>query len=553
MKLSSTQATTGPNEEALKRQGTVCDSLVDFTMRKILEDGVERAKQWLEKSRPQVTREEFLAPGQPGCPDPVFDEHWSQEDENRLQKRWNESVNKNVYQQMAREPCIKAVVDNLSDSDRSLRSLWRTCIRMMRIDPFSLLTWELRVADRTEMDLDGEMVPGPMWSAEVCDLLSLLIAHPFFSCALPDEKLRFYLKWARICRTDDRHPLKSKDFTPCPIVRRLIRTPRPGKQPWRKVHETFRLAYWEKYGGYTVESDVLHAIAESTIPRPGSIGPGGEDDLRAGDIAQVLTALNRLSSYGFANSVNPSVALGMAWGAQGGSDYPVDDEQFREVVGNCWLADQRRNKKLLRSIPDDELVGWAYYDLPETDVDLDMDLDNESSYSSERSDAPDQVNDAECLGNGSLHDEDEEGHNSLHDEDDEGHNSLHDEDDEGHYDEEGLTDDDSSDHESLQVCPRCSRSYHRDEYVTRAGKTKRFCHGCTRATQSLVSTSQALAEPAPTGPNDPFVSRQKTDLSIRLRSAPELDSEGQILQLIDDLDKEFTVVPEPQGGARLDL
>ncbi|KAK7424657.1 hypothetical protein QQZ08_008540 [Neonectria magnoliae] len=528
--MSSTQATTGPDEVALEYEW--CLALI---LGKVFNEGTERAQQWLEESRPRVTREEFLAPGQPGCPDPVFDEHWDQGDEDRLQQFWNESR-------------VKAIVENLSDSDMSLQFLWRTCIRMMRIDPFSLLKSELRVAaaDHSKIAWEGIMISGPMWSDEVCRLLSRLISHPFFSCALPDEKLRFYLKWAVICRTDDRRPLKTEDFTPCPIVRRLIRTPSPGKQPWRKVHETFRMAYWEKYGGYTVESSVLHAIAESTpVPyRPERLGPRAPYDLCAGDITQVLTALDRLSSYGFGNLVSSDVALEIVWMAHGGRNYPVGDEEFREVVGNCWLADNRRNMKRALSITGGELGIWEYYGLPEKDVDLDLGLDNESSYSSERperSDASDQVNDAECLDNGSLHDEEEEGH---------------DEDEEGQDDEGGLTDDGSSSHEWLQICPRCCRSYHRDEFVTRAGNTKRFCNGCTRAhpgPSEPVPTSQALAEPAPTGPNDSLVSRQEMDLSIRLGSAPELDSAERILQVIDDLDADFAALPGLRGGARLDL
>lgn len=175
--------------------------------RKSFERGAERSKEWLKNSRPPTTREAFLAPGQPGCPDPVFDEYWDQDDEDKLQRSWVTSLH-------------KVVVGNLSNSEASLHALWKVCIHMFGIDPFSLLNSELRVstADSPDVAWQGQMVPSPLWPPKFCQLLARLITHPFFNCRVPDRKLRFYLKWAVICRTDDRRPLQSDNFSSCLVI-----------------------------------------------------------------------------------------------------------------------------------------------------------------------------------------------------------------------------------------------------------------------------------------------------------------------------------------------
>ncbi|KPM39246.1 hypothetical protein AK830_g7317 [Neonectria ditissima] len=305
------------------------------------EEGVKKARLHFKENVPKITREEFLAPDKPGCPVPVFDRLWSESDEDALQRRWNASH-------------IKFVIENLSNSDAQFHAVWKVSLRLLQTDPFSLLNSEFTVstADNSLVSWQGRMVPSPLWPGTFSEALSRLMTHPFFSCRNTGEKLRFYLKWAVVCRTDDRRPFQSEDFTACPVVRKLIRTQSPGDQSWWEYHETLQEAAWGHFGDALLESRLLGAIAK-LVKKPQQAqtpSPTARYEIFTKDLNQVMKAIDTVSTYGVPVMVNTTAAFDCFRAARGGPTYPCGVEELREAVADCWLTDQRRNRRRIRHL-----------------------------------------------------------------------------------------------------------------------------------------------------------------------------------------------------------
>ncbi|KAL6412638.1 hypothetical protein AUP68_03842 [Ilyonectria robusta] len=79
------------------------------------------------KTRPRTTIEDFFGAEGWGSSDPArFGPLWTDDDETHLMEEYSASL-------------IKRCVDMISATDTDLHALWKTCIRLLEIDPINLM------------------------------------------------------------------------------------------------------------------------------------------------------------------------------------------------------------------------------------------------------------------------------------------------------------------------------------------------------------------------------------------------------------------------------
>ncbi|KAG5761456.1 hypothetical protein H9Q72_010427 [Fusarium xylarioides] len=207
-----------------------------------------------------LTKEAYEAKDEPGCPNPTYSKDWSHADE---EKFLNEYWRGTVY-----EAAIKRQTRTNQDAQH-LVTMFKISLHVFGVDPLTLWTLNEDEFDVTGSRYEAEFkvgdvtYPNPIWSRPFCDKLSQIMTHPIWTKRKERHVfMLFAVKWAIMCRTDDRRPLSEGDtkllgFIGCPI------TPRPGEPLKRTLKRLLRRRY-NAGETSTMEADLLRCIADNT-------------------------------------------------------------------------------------------------------------------------------------------------------------------------------------------------------------------------------------------------------------------------------------------------
>lgn len=208
------------------------------------------------------TKETYEAPGQHGCPNPTYNEDWSHADENLfLSQYWRGTM----Y-----ETAITRQFGTSSDTQR-LVAMFKISLHIFGVDPMTFWTLNDDEFKVTGNKFGFVLIVGnakvkyhsPIWSRSFFDSLSKLMTHPIWARRKDGhEFMLFAVKWAIMCRTDDRRPLSEGDakllgFIGCPIA------PRP-EVPLKRTLERLLKRRYNAGETITTEADLLRCIADNT-------------------------------------------------------------------------------------------------------------------------------------------------------------------------------------------------------------------------------------------------------------------------------------------------
>jgi hypothetical protein len=173
-----------------------------------LENALRRERTRLKARHSFMTKEVYEAPGKPGYagPNPAFNNEWNAEDEaNLIQTYWQGTPLEYLTS-----------LPNLN-GQQNVAAVFRASLHVFKVDPLTLFTMGLNdivlVKDeKSSTMIDGRVYTNPFWSSAFCEKLSRIIHHPLWYGPEPWAFMLFAIKWAAICRTDDRRPLHQDDL-----------------------------------------------------------------------------------------------------------------------------------------------------------------------------------------------------------------------------------------------------------------------------------------------------------------------------------------------------
>ncbi|KAF4468938.1 hypothetical protein FALBO_4155 [Fusarium albosuccineum] len=213
------------------------------------ERGLESLGKHIKEDVPQMTDKEYQRQGMPGHPDPLFSEHWTEQDEAKLQEDLKDSV-------LGWALTVKA--------QTKMACLWKVSLRLFGYDPLTLFTLrgnDLEPGVTGTITIQGRDYPSPLWSQNFCKKLARIMTHPLWKGRKPWQFMLFVIKWAVICRTGDRRPLAQADIEVLELARcQIVQGPPDASLPdgikqHRRIVPAIRR--WP-----TDESNLLNAIAD---------------------------------------------------------------------------------------------------------------------------------------------------------------------------------------------------------------------------------------------------------------------------------------------------
>lgn len=209
-----------------------------------------------------LTKETYEAPGQHGCPNPTYNEDWSHADERIfLSQYWRGTMYESA---ITRQFCT-------SPDTQYLVTMFKISLHIFGVDPVTLWTLNDDEFKVTGTNFAFLLIVGNanakhfslIWSRSFCISLSKLMTHPIWGRRKDGhEFMLFAVKWAIMCRTDDRRPLSEGDakllgFIGCPI------TLRP-EEPLKRTLERLLKRRYNAGETTTTEADLLRCIADNT-------------------------------------------------------------------------------------------------------------------------------------------------------------------------------------------------------------------------------------------------------------------------------------------------
>ncbi|KAI8659938.1 hypothetical protein NCS56_01212100 [Fusarium sp. Ph1] len=270
----------------------------------------------------------FSDPVPPDCRREEFedaDDHlrWAESNSDLPEGRWNKSM-------------LKKELDATANDRPKLLLLWKLSFRLHRKDPLYLFNFYADDIDFNDEPSDDLLRDNAEWnrnhllSEGFCDKLVRIMAHPMSKDL---SFMLFLLKWAVICRTDDRRGMKETDIEMLDSLQCYI-DPSLHSELLGVRHEDFQQEMWERGGWPTVEAELLSMIWQKTTPS--EIGhvllDGVPYQVTASDLDTVIEALGATVGgvkvgYGIEFAVITQLTA---------EDHPVGPEEFKAAFKQAW-------------------------------------------------------------------------------------------------------------------------------------------------------------------------------------------------------------------------
>lgn len=155
-------------------------------------EGLKTGQQWFKDNKPPLSKDELRAL-LPANPVTTFDENYTQEDEEQVQREWRD------------DPLRQYMMEK--GGNNQMVKLWKTMVRLWGtfpeyvIGPMHNLGYDAAKNNIKVVEIDGRTYPHPYWSKSFCGDLANLIPHPFW-LGQPDD-LPVCLQYIVRCRTND--------------------------------------------------------------------------------------------------------------------------------------------------------------------------------------------------------------------------------------------------------------------------------------------------------------------------------------------------------------
>ncbi|KAF4989649.1 hypothetical protein FDECE_14641 [Fusarium decemcellulare] len=304
---------------------------VAFTcLAKDFRESVAAVQKHVDENVPPVTEQEYLQRHMPGHPNPLFDEHWTLQDEAKIEASWDSTV-------------LEQAISRPWSAFPEMRTLWKVSLRRFRKDPLTLFTLQdddfcFDAECNGMIKLSGRYYTSPIWSKPFCGKLSMIMTHPLWAGRNNWAFMLVVIKWAVICRTDDRHPLKQVDkdvlkWAGCDFASDL-----PTK-PFADHHDDNRKALVEQGGWSTPESDLLAAIAtKATATGRDPATTAGSYCVSIQDLTTIIKGLDSINTRGV--TVSCEVHFQAFLHSRGGHEWPAGDD-LKSLYKSCWFNIER--------------------------------------------------------------------------------------------------------------------------------------------------------------------------------------------------------------------
>ncbi|KAF4964134.1 hypothetical protein FSARC_7916 [Fusarium sarcochroum] len=296
---------------------------------------IRAEKDRIEKDLPVITKEMYEVHGRPGCPEPTYDEIWNQEDEAELvQRYWTGTP-------------LEAGISCLVSDNLSLNELFKVSLRIFGVDPITLFTlgtddFEFDINTTVEVLIHDDDYLTPIWRVSFCKDLTSIMTHPIWCGRGRWSFMLFAIKWAVICRTDDRRPLPAADRN---LLSRL-NCPLGDDQtlrPYKDLHEEQQKILRGQNTPPSQQAELLSAIAKYTAMTIG-IPSARNYTIIPHDLAAVIKGLDSLSLSGM---MDCELFLQLFKDAGGRNEYPTEDET-PALYKTCYLDMERRRLKAFK-------------------------------------------------------------------------------------------------------------------------------------------------------------------------------------------------------------
>lgn len=281
------------------------------------------------QNRPRQTAEEFFGPDGYGSsgPDP-FRPYWTDADEVDMMANYPTSL-------------MKHCIDMISSGDHELHSLWKACIRLFGMDPLTLMNdLEVDAQGNGTLLFKERVRTNPIWSKGFCKKLTRIICHPFWRGPWRDEILNFTLRYAAMCRQDDRRPFEFPNPVSCRVLDGLFEAQNVPDMSLHERHLMLREDAFRRRILPSIESDLLAQLGNLVyVSRVGLEEP--TSTITVLDLTRVMQALDSLQNDGLHSHVSTEIAYQMFLAARGTQDVPVGIDQLRVAYENCRLNRHR--------------------------------------------------------------------------------------------------------------------------------------------------------------------------------------------------------------------
>ncbi|EEU44534.1 uncharacterized protein NECHADRAFT_85182 [Fusarium vanettenii 77-13-4] len=270
----------------------------------------------------------FSDPVPPEYPREEFDDaddhlRWAGRNSDFPEGRWNRSM-------------FKKELDETANDRPKLLLLWKLSFRLYRKDPLYLFNFYANDIDFNDDPGEDFLRDNAKWnrnhllSEDFCDKLIRIMAHPMSKDL---SFMLFLLKWAVICRTDDRRGLKETDIQMLDSFQCHI-DPSLHSESLGVRHEDFQQEMWERGGWPTVEAELLSMIWQKTTPS--EIGhvllDGVPYQVTASDLDTIIEALGAT-----VGGVKLDYGIDFEAIAQlTAEDHPVGPEELKAVFKQAW-------------------------------------------------------------------------------------------------------------------------------------------------------------------------------------------------------------------------
>ncbi|SPJ79950.1 uncharacterized protein FTOL_08341 [Fusarium torulosum] len=299
---------------------------------KKLDDALEREKTRLKARHSFMTKEVYEAPGMPGYagPDPAFNDQWDADDEASLIQ---------TYWQGTPLEHMTSLSSSFTGKDK-LGLVFRASLHVFKVDPLTLFTMGLNdivfVRDaKSSTMIDGRLYTNPFWTSPFCEKLARIIYHPLWYGPEPWAFMLFAIKWAVICRTDDRRPLHQDELLL--LERNYCEMRQDSTLSYPKIHAKQQRIVTLRGGVSSPQAQLLSEIAKFAA-RSDECSSGKYYHIITGDLTAVIHGLDSLRSGWMQDC---EFYYQMFAEAQGRELYPSGKE-MPALYKNCYLSVERK-------------------------------------------------------------------------------------------------------------------------------------------------------------------------------------------------------------------
>ncbi|KAM0433877.1 hypothetical protein ACHAPT_003820 [Fusarium lateritium] len=263
-----------------------------------------------ESTSPHIKKEELKN-------DPVPDQLWDEHEEAMLEARWAGSTLNNE-------------LNAITQYRPNLLLLWKLSFRLFHKDPIALFTFR-----DSDLEFNDDSNTDCLWTETFCDKLIKIMTHPI---SKNPSFMLFLLKWAVICRTDDRRSLNENDTEMLDSIHCFI-DPSLHHDPFGLRHEQFQQQLWETGGWPTIEAELMSMIWQKTTPHPPGlvIFEGLPYQVIASDLDTIIDALGAsVGRVKLGYSVDHEALTRLT-----AQDHPVGSDELKVAFKKAWFTSSR--------------------------------------------------------------------------------------------------------------------------------------------------------------------------------------------------------------------